>query len=124
MSGAKFTDEFKRDAVAQVVDRGYLPADHRLETRLRGESAGHGGATVAERPLVRDLLEGFRQRPTAPFLHPNLPAGFDPEIYLLRNPDIRGADVDPVVHFLSVGAKENRPWRLRRDPVSAWPVWQ
>ena len=23
MSGAKFTDEFKRDAVAQVVDRGY-----------------------------------------------------------------------------------------------------
>ena len=23
MSGAKFTDEFKRDAVAQVADRGY-----------------------------------------------------------------------------------------------------
>ncbi len=23
MSGAKFTDEFKRDAVAQVEDRGY-----------------------------------------------------------------------------------------------------
>ena len=27
MSGIKFTDEFKRDAVAQVVDRGYSVAE-------------------------------------------------------------------------------------------------
>ena len=26
MSGIRFTDEFKRDAVAQVVDRGYSVA--------------------------------------------------------------------------------------------------
>lgn len=27
MSGIRFTDEFKRDAVAQVVERGYSVAD-------------------------------------------------------------------------------------------------
>ena len=27
MSGIRFTDEFKRDAVAQVVDRGYSVAE-------------------------------------------------------------------------------------------------
>lgn len=27
MSGIRFTDEFKRDAVAQVVDRGYCVAE-------------------------------------------------------------------------------------------------
>jgi transposase len=29
MSGIRFTDEFKRDAVAQVVDRGYSVRLHR-----------------------------------------------------------------------------------------------
>jgi len=38
MSGIRFTDEFKRDAVAQVVDRGYSVAEvsERLGTPLTG----------------------------------------------------------------------------------------
>jgi transposase len=35
MSGAKFTDEFKRDAVAQVEDRGYPVRE--VAERLGGE---------------------------------------------------------------------------------------
>ena len=47
MSGAKFTDEFKRDAVAQVEDRGYRVREvaERLEVRCpAGECAA-----IAER---------------------------------------------------------------------------
>ena len=39
MSGTKFTDEFKRDAVAQVVDRGYPVRE--VAERL-GYEAGSG----------------------------------------------------------------------------------
>jgi hypothetical protein len=53
MSGAKFTDEFKRDAVAQVEDRGYpvRGAAERLGVRC---PAGECEA-IAEREHQADL---------------------------------------------------------------------
>ena len=54
MSGAKFTDEFKRDAVAQVEDRGYPVRE------------------VAERLGVRLLVEDLLPRAVAPFYPGNL----------------------------------------------------
>ena len=53
MSGVKFTDEFKRDAVPQVVDRGYPVREvaERLGVRrLTGECAA-----IAERQHEVDL---------------------------------------------------------------------
>ncbi|OYU77413.1 MAG: hypothetical protein CFE32_05530 [Alphaproteobacteria bacterium PA3] len=113
------------DHFAPTIDRinEALCADHRLERTLRQETTKDDPGTAAEHRLVGELMEKLRQRPAARFIHHDLPTGFDPEIYLLRNPDLQLADVDPVAHFLDSGAKENRPWRLRRNSDCAWPVW-
>ena len=34
--------------------------------------------------------------------------GFDPSFYLLSNPDVAAAGVDPLAHFLTFGGKEGR----------------
>lgn len=33
---------------------------------------------------------------------------FDQEFYLMNNPDVRNADIDPLIHFIKKGWKENR----------------
>jgi len=33
---------------------------------------------------------------------------FDPQYYLLNNPDVRKADMDPLWHFVKIGWKEGR----------------
>lgn len=48
-----------------------------------------------------------------------LPSDFDPEAYLLLNPDVRMAGMDPVHHYLQHGRKENREYKKRHAvPVS------
>jgi SAM-dependent methyltransferase len=37
------------------------------------------------------------------------PSDFDPDIYLVANPDVRSAGVDPIVHFKLYGWREGRP---------------
>ncbi|MEW8029157.1 MAG: class I SAM-dependent methyltransferase [Candidatus Thiodiazotropha sp.] len=44
-------------------------------------------------------------------LDPRLPVGFNPELYLLANPDVARANQDPVEHYLAFGKNEGR--RLR-----------
>ncbi|WP_152428425.1 hypothetical protein [Methyloferula stellata] len=39
------------------------------------------------------------------------PAGFDPDVYLQLNPDVRAAGVDPKHHFICHGLEEGRPYR-------------
>jgi len=39
------------------------------------------------------------------------PAGFDPDVYLRLNPDVRAAGADPKHHFICHGLKEGRPYR-------------
>jgi glycosyltransferase involved in cell wall biosynthesis len=49
---------------------------------------------------------------------------FDPEWYLARNPDVAAARIDPVVHYLNIGAAEGRDpipffdsdWYLANNP--------
>jgi hypothetical protein len=41
---------------------------------------------------------------------PEIPAGFDPVGYLLANPDVLEAGVDPYEHYLSSGHAEERQW--------------
>jgi SAM-dependent methyltransferase len=38
-----------------------------------------------------------------------LPQGFDPELYLIANPDVKRAAVDPIAHYQIFGKKEGRP---------------
>ena len=38
-----------------------------------------------------------------------IPQGFDPELYLIANPDVKHAAVDPIAHYHIFGKKEGRP---------------
>jgi hypothetical protein len=40
-----------------------------------------------------------------------LPAGFDPVLYVLNNPDLFEAEVDPYEHYLTIGRARRRQWR-------------
>jgi hypothetical protein len=44
--------------------------------------------------------------------HPAISSDFDPAAYLLANPDVLLARVDPYRHFLDHGHKEGRTWRI------------
>jgi hypothetical protein len=35
----------------------------------------------------------------------NFPVGFDPEVYLMLNDDVRLSGIDPVIHYLDHGKK-------------------
>lgn len=41
-----------------------------------------------------------------------VPEGFDPEVYLKLNPDLRAAGVDPTTHYLEHGRREERCYML------------
>jgi hypothetical protein len=44
-----------------------------------------------------------------------LPADFDPKVYLALNPDVAEAHVDPAKHYLSFGMRESRRYRRSAD---------
>lgn len=43
--------------------------------------------------------------------HPLLPKDFNPEVYLLQNPDVAAARMDPVYHYLHHGRFECRSYK-------------
>ena len=45
---------------------------------------------------------------------PPLPEGFDPELYLVLNPDVHNAGADPICHWQDHGYRERRKYRQRR----------
>jgi hypothetical protein len=45
-------------------------------------------------------------------IHPDIPPDFDPAAYLLANPDLLMARVNPYRHFLVHGRYEGRSWRI------------
>jgi hypothetical protein len=45
-------------------------------------------------------------------IHPDIPPDFDPAAYLLANPDLLMARVNPFKHFLNHGRAEGRSWRI------------
>jgi hypothetical protein len=48
-------------------------------------------------------------------IHPDIPPNFDPAAYLLANPDLLMARVNPYKHFLNHGRDEGRSWRIDAD---------
>jgi hypothetical protein len=52
-------------------------------------------------------------------IHPDIPPDFDPAAYLLANPDLLMARVNPYKHFLNHGHAEGRSWRIDGDQCPA-----
>lgn len=61
-------------------------------------------------PLSR-VLSWIRRTPAR---GPEAPVWFDPQLYLEANPDVAGAGVDPMQHYLQYGKAEGRRLRLPR----------
>ena len=71
------------------------PVEHYLRF---GKSEGRAFSRVGSKPMG-DSAGG-------------LPEGFDPESYLLLNPDVKGASIGPVEHYLRFGKSEGRAFSL------------
>jgi imidazolonepropionase-like amidohydrolase len=67
MSGAKFTDEFKRDAVAQVEDRGYPVREvaERLGVSVKASQRQRVSISAGSLALIRNASLHFVRRETA-----------------------------------------------------------
>ncbi|MGH6795984.1 MAG: hypothetical protein ACREDD_06960 [Methylocella sp.] len=52
-------------------------------------------------------------------IHPHILPDFDPAAYLLANPDLLMARVNPYKHFLNHGRAEGRSWRIDGDHTPA-----
>lgn len=67
--------------------------------------------------VVMEIIEALNQSgtlaiaPPKPPTHPNLPRDFDPQVYLLRNPDVAAARMDPTYHYLHHGRFEGRSYK-------------
>lgn len=82
-----------------VYGRTYFrqPLDIATGTRKRNHYLG--------REIPQEVIARARQQGT---LEERL-ARFDPQLYLLANPDVKAAGVDPRQHFIDFGFKEGRP---------------
>lgn len=111
---------------SRTIERinAFLPPEDALATEIRAQDGKRPAVHEHDRHLARAILAELAQKSSGKPEHTRnspLPVGFDPAVYLLRNPDLVAAGVDPVDHFLSSGRRENRPWRIRRD-MSAQPA--
>lgn len=52
--------------------------------------------------------------------HSNLPADFEPALYLDLNPDVAKANADPVKHYLAHGIEEGR--KYKREPQAVLSI--
>lgn len=105
---------------SRTIDRinSCLPSEDALTMEIRAQDVRPPAVSETDRHLARVILAELTQQFSGCLeetFHSVLPIGFDPAIYLLRNPDLVAAGVDPVSHFLTLGRQENRPWRIRRD---------
>ena len=92
-----------------------LPEGEKLRTVPREEAAASDD-TIPERgwdqllDLVREAF-ALQAKPVQSRRRPGLPDDFDPEVYLLLNPDVRQAGVNPEMHYIRHGAFEGRKYR-------------
>jgi hypothetical protein len=63
-------------------------------------------------PLLETVREAMEMELNRPKFkpHKSLPNGFDPLVYLLLNPDVSAAGIDPVKHYLNNGRYEGRKY--------------
>ncbi|MEY4982596.1 MAG: hypothetical protein RIR62_862 [Pseudomonadota bacterium] len=112
---ARILDHFGR-TIGRI--NSFLPPEDALATDIRAQEFRPPAVHEPDRHLARAILAELAQTSSGrpeDTRDPALPVGFDPAVYLLRNPDLVAAGVDPVEHFLGSGRRENRPWRTRRD---------
>jgi len=57
--------------------------------------------------VIADRIDNFE---VTPEVLANLPTDFDPAAYLLNNPDLVAANVNPYEHYLAYGHAERRRW--------------
>jgi hypothetical protein len=74
------------------------PAKH----QVGGHEVPEDFIKAAYKPVVRDR---------SPHQKSELPAGFDPAVYLRLNPDVAAAGADPRRHYIDYGGAEGRRWR-------------
>jgi hypothetical protein len=91
-----------------------LPPDEQLRTQLRDyDDTGDDKYRMEDLTLlfetVHEAMEMELKRPKFRS-HKSLPTGFDPLVYLLLNPDVDAAGIDPVKHYLSNGRYEGRQY--------------
>ncbi|MCG3267396.1 hypothetical protein [Yoonia sp. I 8.24] len=93
---------------------GKLPADEQLRNHPRDYDQTSDDTYRLEdlTPLFETIREAMEMELNRPKFVPNkaLPTGFDPLVYLLLNPDVEAAGVDPVKHYLSNGRYEGRKY--------------
>lgn len=94
-----------------------LPPEERLRDTLRS-TEGPGDQSmpidVVEQLLLtmREELESKKGSAGASVsAHPHIPADFDPVEYLIRNPDVAAANMDPAYHYLNHGRFEGRIYK-------------
>lgn len=93
----------------------HLSSAEQLRTTPRPEVDGSDLGFPAD--IVAEIIEALHQNGASsitqpkPPAHPLLPKDFDPQIYLLRNPDVAEARMDPTYHYLHHGRFEGRTYK-------------
>jgi len=107
------------------VDSAELPAGFERDVYLRlNPDVAASGVDPATHYLNHGRWEGRRVSPAKVVPlgkggesnnvdHPQLPKGFDGDVYLKLNPDVAVSDFDPASHYLSHGRLEGRPYAYR-----------
>lgn len=92
-----------------------LAPSEQLRTTPRTEADGTDLGFPPD--VVMEIIEALHQSgtlaiaPPKPPAHPFLPRDFDPQAYLLRNPDVVAARMDPIYHYLHHGRFEGRSYK-------------
>lgn len=93
----------------------HLAPSEKLRTTPRTEDDGTDLGFPPD--VVMEIIESLHQSaklaiaPPKPPAHPHLPRDFDPQVYLLRNPDVAAARMDPTYHYLHHGRFEGRSYK-------------
>ena len=99
------------DTIAQLNDR--LPIGEKLRDTPLSASAIADQFRESDLQVllgaVAEVLADHQQRASGSDASFGLPPKFDPKVYLLRNPDVAAAGMDPVYHYLNHGRFEGRP---------------
>lgn len=101
-----------RQLQEELTKAQHPPATALVKVNGNGNGPLHGwrsGSRVLPQPLRRAVARTFDQRRRKAQRDVLVQSGwFSPEWYLDTYPDLRAAKVDPVMHYLMLGWKENR----------------
>lgn len=121
----------RKDPIFDDIDRRLLEAHAGLISRINALLPEGHGLRQSPRGGVAEVDVGFSTEDMARFMQTvrtvldgvevsgkdnrsrqdGLPEDFDPVEYLLRNPDVAAAKVDPIEHYLTYGRFEGRVYR-------------